>query len=157
MGQNICIPTEPESIESRACAISATPALGLLVGIEFRRSAVTLASGYLLAIRIGLCGQHSKHDGYIIDEVRQKSDPHIDRCWSIIVTHCRTDEHCFVDEPKPTPHSTGFSKKMSTSSVASQFLQKILQGAASLILAANTHSSVVTLPIRSLAFWRNFM
>ena len=78
----------------------------------------------LAAIRIGLCGQHSKQDGYIIDEVRQKSDPHIDRCWSINAAHCRTEERCFVNEPKPTPHSTGFSKKMSTSSVASQFLQK---------------------------------
>ena len=70
MGQNICIPTDPKSIESRACAISSTPALGLLVGIEFRRSAVTLASGYW-QLRIGLCGQHSKHDGYITDDVRQ--------------------------------------------------------------------------------------
>jgi hypothetical protein len=41
---------------------------------------------------------------------------------------------------------------MSTSSVASQFLQKILQGAASLILAANTQSSVATLSICSLEF-----
>ena len=78
----------------------------------------------LAAIRIGLCGQHSKQDGYIIDEVRQKSDPHIDRCWSILVTHCRTEERCFADEPKPTPHSTRFSKKMSAPSVTSQFLQK---------------------------------
>lgn len=106
----------------------------------------------LAAIRIGLCGQHSKQDGYIFDEVRQKSDSYIDRCWSINAVHRRTEERCFVDEPKPTPHSTGFSKKMSTSSVASQFLQKILQGAASLILAANTQSSVATLSICSLEF-----
>jgi hypothetical protein len=66
--------------------------------------------------------------------------------------HCCAEERCFVDEPKPTPHSTGFSKKMSTSSVASQFLQKTLQGAVSLILAANTQSSVATLSICSLEF-----
>ena len=53
MGQNICIPTDPKSIESRACAISSTPALGLLVGIEFRRSAVTLASGYWQLFALG--------------------------------------------------------------------------------------------------------
>ena len=106
----------------------------------------------LAAIRIGFSGQRSNQDGYIIDEVRQKSNSYIDRCWSINATHCRTEERCFVDEPKPTPHSTGFSKKMSTSSVASQFLQKILQGAVSLILAANTQSSVATLSICSLEF-----
>jgi len=105
----------------------------------------------LAAIRIGLYGQHSKHDGYIIDEVRQKSDPHIDRCWSIIVTPCRTEERCFANEAKLTPHSTRFSKKMSAPSVTLQFLKKTLQGAASVILAANTQSSLATLSIRSLA------
>ena len=53
MGQNICIPTDPKSIVSRACAISATPALGLLVGVEFRRSAVTLVSGYWQLFALG--------------------------------------------------------------------------------------------------------
>ena len=92
-----------------------------------------------------------QHDGYNIDEVRQKSDPHIDRCWSIIVTPCRTEERCFAYEAKLTPHSTRFSKKMSAPSVISQFLKKTLQGAASVILAANTQSSLATLSIRSLA------
>ena len=51
-------------------------------------------------VHIGVHGKQGKHDSYVIDEGREKSNRNIGKCWPMFGKYCRSDKRLVAGEPK---------------------------------------------------------